>query len=170
VDKHGRDQSAIDLELKMANKAIINKNGFVLTDVVLGMFILTVALLAIGGLYFQSGKASILADNQTVAYNWAQERLEYLKSASAWRGNSSTSTPPTVPTDTGNSLPPRSGFTRTTTVVCPAKLAALPATTINAGTLLTAVNSRLIDVTVTVNWTENSRDKSVSLETLIERE
>lgn len=155
----------------MGKKKVIIANGFILADVMLGMFILVVAVLAIGGLYIQSSKTNIFTDNQTVAYNWAQERMEYLKSTSVWRGNSSSNTPPTNPTDTGNASPPRTGFSRRTTLACPAAIASLPKTTASSSSkLLAAVNKRLIDVTVTVSWTENGKSKSVSIETLIERD
>jgi Tfp pilus assembly protein PilV len=154
----------------MEKKRVITANGFILADVVLGMFILVVAVLAIGGVYLQSSKSNIFADNRTVAYNWAQERVEYLKSTSSWRGDSSLKIDPTEPTDTGNASPPRTGFSRTTTLVCPAAIASLPSTTARSSdNLLTAVNKRLIDVTVTVSWTENGNSRSVTLETLIDR-
>lgn len=145
-----------------------HEKGFILADVVLGMFILVVALLGIGGLYFQSARAGIFADNRTVAYNWAQERIEYLKGTGSWRGSSTAGTEPAAPADTG--MPPRNGFSRTTSVNL-AAITALPITTASSrSNLLDAVNKRLIDVVVTVSWTENSIPKSVSLETLIERE
>ncbi|MDR3588877.1 MAG: hypothetical protein P4N41_04390 [Negativicutes bacterium] len=155
----------------MDKKRTNGSRGFVLMDVILGMFILVVALVAMGGLYYQSTRAYIFADNRTVAYHWAQERMEYLKSDASWRGNSSQGTAPASPADAGNSTPPRTGFSRTTTVA----LASLPAGTLPATTQavsvpISKINARLIDVTVTVNWTENGQTRSVNLRTFIERD
>lgn len=151
-------------------KKMDNENGFILADILVGLFILSLSLLAIGGFYMQNNKASVFTDNRTVAYNWAQERIEDLKSRSDWRG--STDTNPTNPVDNGNDSPPRVGFSRQTTLVYPATIASLPAITNNGtkDTLLTAVNKRLIDTTVTVSWTEKGITQSVSLETLIEHQ
>jgi len=151
----------------MDKKKKINANGFILADVVLGMLILVVALLAIAGVYIQSNKSNIFADNRTVAYNWAQERMEYLKANSDWRGNSLEGSPPNNPKDTGNDSPPRKGFKRDTNPVCPTDITVFPNT---ADTIKTTINNRLIDTTVTVTWTENGIDQSVSLRTLIDRQ
>lgn len=142
--------------------------GFILMDVVIGMVILAIALVAIGALYYQSGRSNIFADNRTVAYNWAQERIEYLKSSPSWRGDSGQKVDPVVPED--KDPPPRAGFERHTQV----SLAALPAGTLppaNGAVELDIadVNKRLLDVIVTVKWTENGQQQSVSLRTLIDR-
>jgi len=153
----------------MKRKKISHEKGFILADVILGMFILTIAILALAGVYVQSGKSTLFADNRTVAYNWAQERMEELKADSSWRG-SSTTTAPYKPIDNGT--PPRDGFTRDITVSL-ATIASMPQTASNAtldSAFLTKMNNRLIDVTVTVSWTENGISKSVNLETLIDRE
>lgn len=160
------------------NKNMIRKNahGFILVDVIIGMIILVVALTAIGGLYIQTSRVSLFADNQTVANNWAQQRLEGLKSADrSWRASL------TLPvTDAAmNSTPPRPGFVmETTAVVRNNTIAALPtrlptapvntAFTVPDGVLLSAVNNRLIHMTVTVRWNENGNAQAISLETLID--
>ena len=156
----------------MDKKKKVIANGFILADAVLGMFILVVSVMAIAGLYMQSQKSNLFADNQTVAYNWAQQRMEELKATSAWRGDSTTPTAPdpTLVPDIGT--PPRTGFTRTASAnVAVGTIATLPATTVvENSTLVTATNTRLVDVVVTVSWKESGKDRSIKLETLMERE
>lgn len=153
------------MNIKMVCK---KANGFILADVMIGMVILTVALTAIGGLYIQSSKSSRFADNRTLANNWALERMEYLKSTTNWRGSTQLNLGPTVPDDDGNDAPPRTGFSRKTTLVYPATITSLPPTTAGSkDNLLAAVNNRLIETKVTVSWIENNVTHSLNLETLI---
>jgi Tfp pilus assembly protein PilV len=145
--------------------------GFIFVDVILGMFILVVALTAIAAVFYQSSKAGIFADDRTVAYNWAQERLEYLKSDPSWRGSAAQNVAPEQsPPDPDGNSPPRAGFTRTTNAVL-ANLpeGTLPQTNGAVHVPMSVINNRLIDVTVTVNWQENGQPQSIRLQTLIAR-
>jgi Tfp pilus assembly protein PilV len=149
----------------MNNKRAYNKNGFILADVMIGMVILLIGIIAIAGLYLQSSKANLFADNRTKADNWAQARMEFLKADPTWKAAG------VAPADIDNPLLP--GFKMQTTV-SPANLLNLPArsdsttSAVSDATLLAAVNARLIDVMVTVTWNEKSGQQSVSLETLID--
>ena len=144
--------------------------GFILLDVLIGMIILSVGVLTIGELYFQSGRSSVFADNRSEAFNWAQQRIEYLESDQSWRGSALLGTPPTNPADPDNANPPRTGFNRVTTVaVANLPEGTLPATTTAVNVPIAKINNHLVDVTVTVNWLENGIPRTVSLRTLIQR-
>lgn len=150
--------------------------GFVLVDVLIGVVILMVALLAIGGLYIQSGHAIAFADNRTVAINWAKARVEEMQTTYYWRGASG-GDDPFVPADNGNENPPRAGFSRQTTV----KLANVAAsdldfnmldmtnTTKSQSQIIREINDRLILVTVTVSWNEKGQAQFVQVRTYIDR-
>jgi len=148
--------------------------GFILMDALLGMIILTVAVLAIGGLYFQSSRAYVFADNDTVAYNWAQQRMEDLKADPAWRAAFVNSNGNTIPNDNlFNANPPRPGFTIATVPVLGGinksdidGLTPYIDSHIDQGDMLTNINMHLIGVKVTVKWHENGIERSVYLWTL----
>lgn len=153
-----------------------NMRGFVLVDVLIGIVILMVALLAIGGLYMQSSHAIAFADDRTTAMNWAKARIEELEASWDWRGKPGGDAP-VAPPDVGNDQPPRTGFHRDTTV----SLANVTEddvdmllrqlnTTKSRGQIITAVNDQLILVTVVVTWNENGVEQSAQLRTYIERE
>lgn len=157
------------LKSRSANK------GFILVDVLLGVIIIAVALIAIGGLYYQSGRANIFADNRTVAFNWAQNYIEFLKTDATWRGAAGGAAPnDAAPRATFNAAPPRPGFAIQSSVPLAnvsAVIQNLPATTMNRQVLTTAVSDHLIDVTVTVSWQENGQAMPpISLRTYIERD
>ena len=160
------------------NKKKVNQraNGFMIMDVVIGMVVLLIGVMGIAGVYMQSSRSSLMVDNRRAANNWAQARMEYLKSDLNWRTGVTTGE---IILDPENDAPPRATFTRETKVVAhPATLSSLPSKRSNGddGTgavkdaaLLEAVNNRLIDVQVTVSWKEKDISQSVSLETLIDQ-
>lgn len=56
-----------------------NQRGFLMVEVLVACVIITVALLAVGGMYMQSLRAAIEAEQYTVAATLAQDRLEKVK-------------------------------------------------------------------------------------------
>lgn len=153
-----------------------NIRGFVLVDVLLGIIILTVSLLAIGGLYLQSSHAVAFADDRTVAMNWAKARIEELEANWHWRGQPGGDAP-VVPRDAGNDQPPRTGFQRDTTVSLAdvteadvSKLLQRLDKSKSNSEVISTVNDQLILVTVTVTWHENGAKQTAQLRTYIERE
>ncbi|HMM20535.1 MAG TPA: hypothetical protein PKA10_07325 [Selenomonadales bacterium] len=156
-------------------KPVAVRRGFVFVDVIIGMVILTVALVAIGGLYFETGRANVFADNRTIAFNWAQQRIENLKAEVSWRGKAGGDPPSATASDAVfNSDPPRPGMrlaTRSDLLeMTKADLQDLPATAIKRDTLITALHQHLIRVTVRVDWQENGRDDHIELSAIIERD
>lgn len=158
------------------NRRREQNRGFILMDVLLGVVILTVAVVAIAGLYYQSTQANIFADNRTVAYNWAQSRIENLKATQGWRGVAGGASPAVSDTEF-NATPPKPGFRiQTNALLATLPPGTLPATTqavnvpMNRSGNRLGVNDYLLDVRVQVSWTENGRNETVELRTLIERD
>jgi len=59
-----------------------NENGFTLIEVVAGLIILAIGLLAIGTMQITSTKGSYFSSNVTQATIFAQDKMEYLKNLS----------------------------------------------------------------------------------------
>ncbi len=57
----------------------LNQDGFSLIEILIGLIILAVGLLAIGGLQITSIKGNFFSNNITQATILAQDKLEYLK-------------------------------------------------------------------------------------------
>lgn len=55
------------------------QSGFILAEVVVGMMIITMSLIAITGIFIQSNRAASVAAEFSVATNLAQKQLELLK-------------------------------------------------------------------------------------------
>ncbi len=62
------------------NKIIRNKRGFSLIEVLIGVIILSIGILAIAGMQITSITGTSFSNNLTRASIYAQERLEFLKS------------------------------------------------------------------------------------------
>lgn len=56
-----------------------NQKGFLLIDILIGMIILAIALIAVAGMFIQSSKASRLSPKYTIAADYAQAEIENLK-------------------------------------------------------------------------------------------
>lgn len=119
--------------------------GFILADVTLGIFIITVALLAISILFTQALQAEKIASNYTLAVNLVQKQLELLKNKSPiyW---AELDLPCTIPWQ-DNSLPPPATYELTTHAV------------------ISALDSHLVQITVTAQWREKRQDYSIQLVT-----
>ena len=64
------------------NKSVRKQKGFTLIEVVAGLIILAIGLLAIGTMQITSTKGGYFSSNVTRATIFAQDKLEYLKSLS----------------------------------------------------------------------------------------
>ena len=64
------------------NKAIRKQKGFTLIEVVAGLIILAIGLLAIAAMQITSTKGGYFSSNVTRATIFAQDKLEYLKNLS----------------------------------------------------------------------------------------
>ena len=115
--------------------------GFILADVTLGIFIITVALLAITVLFTQALQIEKIASDYTLAVNLVQKQLELLKNKSPiyWR---ELDLPCTIPWQ-DHSLPPPAAYEITTHAA------------------ISTLNSHLVQVTVTAKWQEKNKDYSM---------
>lgn len=119
--------------------------GFVLADVTLGLFIISVALLCISMLFTQALQLEEIAGNYTLATNLAQKQLELLKNKSPvyW---AELQLPCTIPWE-DERFPPPADYELATYAV--------PSTR----------GSHLVQVTVIVTWQERQKDYSIQLVT-----
>jgi type IV pilus assembly protein PilV len=117
----------------------LNKKGFTLIEVLVGLVILAIGLLAIAGMQITSVKGNFFSSNLTQASVLAQDRLELLRSL-AW-GHADL----TGGTHNEGTIP-NTIFTREYTV------AVIPGTT-------------MLDITVTARWRDDT-DHSVSFSTV----
>lgn len=117
----------------------MNKKGFTLVEVLVGLVILAIGLLAIAGMQLSSVKGNSFSSNLTQASVLAQDRLEILRSLD-WSHadlNAGVHHESTIP----NTI-----FSREYNI------AVIPGTT-------------MLDITVTVRWRDDS-DHSVSFSTV----
>ncbi|MDF2634692.1 MAG: hypothetical protein K0R78_1566 [Pelosinus sp.] len=119
--------------------------GFILADVTLGIFIITIALLAISVLFTQALQVEKIASDYTLAVNLVQKQLELLKGKAPtyWQN---LELPSTIPWQ-DSSLPPPVAYEITT----------------HAG--ISPLDSHLIQVTVTAKWREKSKDYCIQFVT-----
>jgi type II secretory pathway pseudopilin PulG len=115
--------------------------GFILADVTLGIFIISIALLAITILFTQALQTEKVASDYTLAANLIQKQLELLKckAPAYWAG---LEFPCTIPWQDGL-LPPPKAYELTTQAA------------------ISAQDSHLIEVTVTAAWKEKAKDYSI---------
>ena len=107
--------------------------GFLLVDIVVAVFLLSVTLVPILGLFIHAIKLDTLAKEYTIATNLAQKQLELLKTHTSdyWKD---VTLPCTIPWQDHNQLPPASYIVTTTGLSLPDK--------------------PLVQVTVIVTWQE----------------
>jgi Tfp pilus assembly protein PilV len=112
--------------------------GFILADVTLGIFIISVALLIISNLFTQALQIEKAASDYTTAANLLQKQLELLKceAPAYW---ASLDLPCTIPWQ-DNRLPPPVTYEITTYAA------------------IAAQDSHLIKITVTATWKEKNKD------------
>ncbi len=124
---------------------IKGNKGFVLADVTLGLFIISVALLCISMLFTQALQLEEIAGNYTLATYLAQKQLELLKNKSSvyW---AQAQLPCTIPWQ-DEDLPPPADFELETYAVS------------------STLGSHLVQVTVIVTWQERQKDYSIQLVT-----
>lgn len=115
--------------------------GFILADVTLAIFIISVALLIISSLITQALHTEKVASDYTIAANLIQKQLELLKCQEPiyW---SDLSLPCTIQWQ-DHEFPPPVAYEITTYAVT------------------SSLDSHLVEVTVTVNWKEKSKDYSL---------
>jgi type IV pilus assembly protein PilV len=116
-----------------------NRKGFTLIEVLVGLVILAVGLLAIAGMLVTSVKGNYFSNQLTQASYIAQDRLEFLKNLPIDNGALNAGTHPEVSVTVSGQV-----FSRSYTV---------------------AVNGGLKTITYTVTWNDG-RDHSVSFTTM----
>lgn len=123
-----------------------NQEGFVLIDSMIGIVILTVALLAIASMFVQGSMAHRASLSRSDAYNYAQEKVEELKNRTAaeW-----TTAVPAAQTTYILATESRSLNNITFTCVTQARTA-----TTDTAVTGTNINTKLIHAQVTVTWTD----------------
>lgn len=107
----------------------MNRKGFTLIEVLIGLVLLAVGLLAIAGMQITSVKSNSFSSNITQASIMAQDRLEILRNLPMGHAD--------LGAGTHNDVIPGTTFTRLYTV------AVVPGTT-------------MLNITVNVSWTDSS--------------
>lgn len=115
------------------------QQGYIYIDVMVGMIILAIALIAFVGAYQQSTRATAAASADTIATNLAMETIEKLKK---YEGKSLTRTSAEWTTDIISPTINNMQYQITTAVIPDEKLTSTQI----------AANSRIIPVQVTVTW------------------
>ena len=120
--------------------------GFILVEVMLAIFIISVALLPISGMFIQAMQADVMANHYTEASSLAQKQLELLKTHSPeyW---SDLTLPATLTWHDQTQLP-SSRYTLTTNAC------------------LSATDNHVVEVTVMASWQERSTQCYVRFVTL----
>lgn len=123
----------------------LTTKGFILIDVVVATLIVSIALVPIAGLFLQAIMTNRLAQDYTQATDLAQKQLELLKIHPSEYWNN-LSLPCTIPwQDTRNLPPPRYKVTTTG---------------------LSIADEPLVQVLVTINWQEGSKEYNLQFVTL----
>jgi len=120
--------------------------GFILAEVLLAIFIISIALVAISGMFTQAIQANLMAKDYTVAANLAQKQLELLKShpPEYWAG---LTLPCTIPWSDTIQLPP-------------------PRYILITNASISDADDSLVEVTVVVSWQEKGREGNLQFVTL----
>lgn len=145
----------------------MNDKGYLLVDTMIAIIILSVALVAVVGIFMQGNVAQRDSENRTVAYNLAQQKVELLKNKTAAEWSAAvpadTHTFIVVFSDAGPTSVPNNAmiFTRTTQ----AKIA----TTDTDATK--NINSKLVQVQVIVSWIDSKMgNQQIAVNAYFERE
>jgi Tfp pilus assembly protein PilV len=117
---------------------IRDKQGFLMIEVLLATVVISVALLAVAGMFIQSTKATSNSADYTAATAIAQDYLEQIKA--------------------GLLIAPFASETKTLNYVT---YTVVPEETVSG------INDRLYQETVTVRWTQRGQSVSLSLTTYI---
>ncbi|WP_378956339.1 type II secretion system protein J [Pelosinus sp. sgz500959] len=125
-------------------KRLMPNQGFILAEVTLAIFIISVALIPISGMLIQAIQSNTMAREYTIVANLAQKQLELLKihSPTYWAG---LSLPYNIPWQ-DEMKEPGDKYKFTTKAV--------------------SVNANLVKVTVTALWQERGTDCRVEFMTL----
>ncbi|MEL7632646.1 MULTISPECIES: hypothetical protein [Sporomusa] len=120
------------------------QNGFIMAEVVVGMMLTSIVLLAVTGMFLQSTKAANGAAEYTAAANLAQKQLELLKlrSDTYWKNLA---------------LPASIAWQGTAAATGPYSVATTAFVSID--------DSRLVEVVVVVSWTRQGQARQVQLTT-----
>jgi len=120
--------------------------GFILVDVLIGIVLISVAVIPISAMFSQAIQADVMAKDYTMAANLVQKQLELLKADSPQQWAALT-LPCTIPwRDTLQLPPPRYMLTTT------------------AG--ISAANDYLVEVAVTATWQEKGRERKLQFVSL----
>ena len=115
-----------------------SENGFIFAEVILSIFVISVAIVAICGMFIQAVLASTMAKHCTEATNLAQKQLELLKinPPEYW---ASITLPRTIPWQDNTQIPSYPYDIRTKASVYP-------------------MDDHLVEITVTVCWQERTTE------------
>jgi len=128
-----------------------NQRGFILVDSLIGMVVLSIALLALAAVFIQTTKGTVATDNLTKAAYIANEELSILKANDGQRHDINS---PVWARPSRSVADPNHGtlFTVRTNVVPIAEVPALPADTIDT-----------IPVRATVTWNEPTGERQLQI-------
>lgn len=128
----------------MHNKLKRNQ-GFILADVTLAIFIISIALLVITSLIIQALQIEKAASDYTIAANLIQKQMELLKCKvpAYWAG---LGLPCTIPWQ-DNNMPPPAAYELTTYAA------------------ISTLDNHLVEVTVSAAWKERNKDYSMQFVT-----
>lgn len=130
---------------------IKNQKGFLLIDAVLAMLVITVALVAIAGMYTKSLQANTKAGKYTIATNVAQQRMEEVKRDIEERRNNIVDwnkvTYPVTTNASSNEIP-NSTIETVASLYTPSDLAC-----------------KIVVITVTVKWSDTTGNDIVTMST-----
>ena len=143
------------------------EKGFLLIDAIVAMFILTIALITIVGMFTSSGKLSIANEDLTQANKFAQQCMEKVKQVqpSDWGKLVKTTDTAYIPIGStiGTVILPTSSDNKVFTCTYAAKMIS----TVNS------VSTRMVEVQLTVTWTsklQSGGNKTNSVVLMIYRE
>ena len=125
----------------------LNSNkGFILAEVILAIFIISVALIPISGMFIQSLQADVMANHYIEAANLSQKQLELLKThpPEYWAG---LALPSVIPWQDNTQIP-------------------LSRYTLTSNARTSTSNDHLIEVTVTASWQERNTECNIQFVTL----
>lgn len=125
------------------------QKGFLIIETLIAVIVISIALVAIGNIFIQSVSSTKTSDNYVIAANLAQQQIETLKRQ--------------PPNWNNLNLPERlleestNNFTSTFII------------TVDAIQCVEPNSTNLVEVIVTINWTENGRPLTIAITEVFSR-